>query len=216
MWSINDPVINSGSALLWTLGNAGPPNNPVPTITSVSPATAPIGGQAFTLTVNGSGFIPTSAVNFFLYDRPTTYISGTQLKAEIPAEAIAPNAAPSVYVYVDNPTPGGGESNFITFPLSSAAPTITSISPTSATAGSFSFSLTINGTGFSQTQSAVYWNGTLLQGLGKVVVSPNQMIVGIPYTLIASSETAQVTVVNAPPGGGTSSPATFTILSPTQ
>jgi subtilisin family serine protease len=216
MWSINDPVIINGSALLWTLGNSGSPNNPVPTITSISPATAPIGGQAFTLTVNGSGFIPTSAVNFFLYDRPTTYISSTQLKAEIPAEAIAPNAAPSVYVYVDNPTPGGGESNFITFPLSSAAPTITSISPTSATAGSFSFSLTVNGSGFSQTQSAVYWNGTLLQGLGKVVVSPNQMIVGIPYTLIASSGTAQVTVINAPPGGGISNPATFTILSATQ
>jgi hypothetical protein len=76
--------------------------------------------------------------------------------------------------------------------------------------------LTINGTGFNQAQTAVYWNGTLLQGLGKVVESPNQMFVGIPYTLIASSGTAQVTVVNAPPGGGTSNPTTFTILSARQ
>jgi subtilisin family serine protease len=33
MWTINDPVIVSGSALLWRLGKSTPPNNPVPTIT---------------------------------------------------------------------------------------------------------------------------------------------------------------------------------------
>ena len=39
-------------------------NNPVPTITSLSPASAVKGGAAFTLTVNGTNFVSTSVVNF--------------------------------------------------------------------------------------------------------------------------------------------------------
>lgn len=214
MWTVNDPVISSGSALLWTVGNNIPPNNPLPIITSLSPSSAPVGGPAFTLTVNGTGFVPTSAVNFDLYDRPTTFVSSTQLKAEIPASAIGPNVAPSTYVSVVNPPPGGGESNLITFPLSSAAPTITSLSPSSVTAGAFSFSLTINGTGFNPAQSEVYWNGTLL-GLG-TFIDPTQMIIGVGYNLIKTPGPVQITVVNVPPGGGTSNATTLTVLSPAQ
>jgi FG-GAP-like repeat len=214
MWTVNDPVIVSASALLWTIGNNGPPPNPVPTITTVSPPTVQVGGPAFTLTVNGTGFVPTSAVNFDLYNRPTTYVSSTRLTAEIPASAIGPEVAPSTYIWVQNPPPGGGQSKNVTYPLSSAAPTITSLSPASVTAGSFSFSLTINGTGFDQTQSAVYWNGTLL-GSG-FVLGPTQIVVGIGYNLITTPGTVQITVVNVPPGGGTSNVATFTILSQAQ
>ena len=212
MWTVNDPVIVSGSALLWTIGSNSPPNNPTPTITTVSPPTVPVGGPAFTLTVNGTGFVPTSAVNFDLYERPTTYVSSTKLTAEIPADAIGPEVAPSTYIWVQNPPPGGGQSNNVTYPLSNGVPTITSISPTSVTAGSFSFSLIINGTGFSQ--SAVYWNGTLLNQGG--AGNPNQMWLDISYTMIENPGTVQITVVNAAPGGGTSNAATFTILSQAQ
>ena len=210
MWTVNDPVVLSGTALLWTPGNSTPPNNPIPTITSVSPTSAPLNGPAFTLTVNGSGFVPTSAVVFDLYHRPTTYLSSTQLTAEIPASAITSNLAGSTYVWVQNPAPGGGQSNLVTFPLSNPAPTITSLSPPSVTAGSFSFSLTINGTGFGTCN--IYWNGTLLGGGPSF--NPNQLVVTVPYTSIANPGTVQITVVNASPGGGTSNTATFTILSP--
>ena len=70
MWTYNDPVLVSGSALLWTIGNTTPPNNPVPNITSLSPSSAPINGPAFALTVNGTGFVPTSSVTFNLYEQP--------------------------------------------------------------------------------------------------------------------------------------------------
>ena len=207
MWAYNDPVLVSGSALLWTIGNTTPPNNPVPNITSLSPSSAPINGPAFTLTVNGTGFVPTSSVTFNLYGQPTTYVSSTRLTAEIPAESIAQSGT-STYVWVTNPAPGGGESQLVTFPLSSGVPVITSLSPSSVTAASFSFTLVINGTGFGAT--SVYWNGTLLTGGGSG--NPNQLLVPIPYSLIASPGTAQITVVNDPPGGGTSNAATLTIL----
>ena len=38
-------------------------DNPVPAISSLSPANAPV-GTAFVLSVNGSSFLPTSTVNF--------------------------------------------------------------------------------------------------------------------------------------------------------
>jgi len=146
MWTFYDPVIVSGSALLWTPGTFGSTNNPVPSLTSMMPTTVPVNSGPFTLTVKGSGFIPTSAVYFNLHAQPTTYVSETELTAQIPADQIA-QVVSSTYVWVQNPSPGGGESNNLTFSLSSLAPTITSISPPSVTAGSFSFSLVVNGTG---------------------------------------------------------------------
>ena len=212
MWTYSDPVIVSGSALLWTVGNTTPPNNPVPNITSLSPSSAPINGPAFTLTVNGTGFVPTSSVVFNLYQQPTTFVSSTQLIAEIPAESIAQSGT-STYVWVDNPAPGGGQSQLVTFQFSNGVPVITSLSPSSVTAGSFTFTLAVNGTGFGA--ASVYWNDTLLQG-GGVSGNPNQLLVTIPYSLIASPGTVQITVMNYPPGGGTSNAATFTILPQSQ
>ena len=148
---------------------------------------------------------------FNLFPQTTSYVSSTQLTAAIPSESIA-HSGSSTYVWVHNPAPGGGESSLVTFPLSDGAPTITSLSPASVTAGSFSFSLTINGAGFGSC--SVYWNGTLVGGGSSF--NPNQLVVSIPYTLIAAPGSAQITVVNVAPGGGTSNAATFTILPQSQ
>jgi hypothetical protein len=209
MWSINSSVIVSGSALLWTVGNGTPPNNPSPTVTSVSPGTFPLDGPSYTLTVNGTGFVPTSEVYFQLYPQPTTYVGSTELTAEIPAQSIA-QVISSTYVWVTNPAPGGGQSNSVTVNVSTGIPTVTSISPTSVTAGSFSFTLAINGSGFGP--ASVNWNGTPLQGTGGFSFNPNQLLIGVPYTMIQEPGTVQISVTNGPPGGGTSNTATLTIL----
>jgi subtilisin family serine protease len=209
MWSVNSSVIVSSSALLWTIGSSTPPNNSSPTITSVSPTTVPLDGPSYTLTVNGTGFGPTSVVTFNLYDQPTTYVSSSQLTAEIPAQSIA-QVISSTYVWVTNPAPGGGQSNLVTVDVSTGAPTISSISPTSVTAGSFSFTLAINGNGFGP--ASVNWNGTPLQGTGSFSFNPNQLLIGVPYTTIQQPGTVQISVTNGPPGGGTSNAVTLTIL----
>jgi hypothetical protein len=84
-------------------------NNPVPTITSISPATRKAGGSAFTLTVNGTGFVKGSAVRWNGANRTTTYVSTTRLTATILASDIA--LAGTAQVTVFNPAPGGGTSN---------------------------------------------------------------------------------------------------------
>jgi len=73
--------------------------------TPFSPASATPGSGAFTLTVNGSNFLPTSVVAWNGSPRTTTYVSSTQLTSGIDKEDIAVAGFASVSVY--NPTPGG-------------------------------------------------------------------------------------------------------------
>ena len=60
-------------------------NNPHPAISGLSPNRAYAGGPSFTLSLSGSGFVPSSVVRWNGADRPTTFISSTLLTAAIPA-----------------------------------------------------------------------------------------------------------------------------------
>ncbi len=70
-----------------------------PTISSISPSSATVGGSAFTLTVNGSGFTTSSVVRWRGADRATTFVSETQLRASISAGDLASAGTASVTVY---------------------------------------------------------------------------------------------------------------------
>jgi hypothetical protein len=90
-------------------------NNPLPSITSLSPASATVGGAAFTLTVTGTNFLSTSALQWNGSSRTTTFVSSTQLTGSIPASDIA--TAGTAQVKVFNPAPGGGLSNALSFQI---------------------------------------------------------------------------------------------------
>ncbi|MGA2607045.1 MAG: FG-GAP-like repeat-containing protein [Terriglobia bacterium] len=81
------------------------------------------GGVAFTLTVNGTGFVSGSVVNWNAAPLATTFVSGSQLTAIVPAANVA--ASTTASVAVSNPPPGGGVSNVEFFVVSSPATTIT-------------------------------------------------------------------------------------------
>jgi len=78
----------------------------VPSVSSISPAIVQAGSGAFTLTVTGSGFNADSVVNLNGSALPTTFVSATQLTANLPGTAIANYGWASVTV--SNPSPGGG------------------------------------------------------------------------------------------------------------
>ncbi len=84
-------------------------------------------------------------------------------------------------------------------------PTTTSISPTSATAGGSSFTLTVNGTNFLSGQSTVTWNGSTRT---TTFVSATQLTATINAADIASSGTATVGVTT---GCTASNTQTFSI-----
>src|SRR5206468_1661422 len=88
-------------------------------------------------------------------------------------------------------------------------PSVSSLAPSNVLAGAAGFSLTVSGTNFVST-SVVRWNGT---NRATTFVSSTQLRATILVTDVVTAGTAQVTVVNPAPGGGTSNPLTFTIAS---
>jgi hypothetical protein len=193
--------------------NPAPTSNPVPTLASLTPSSTTAGSAAFTLTATGSGFVGTSVVRWNSADRPTTFVSSTQLRASIPAGDVAATGTAQVTVF--NPAPGGGTSAAQTFTITAATtnpiPTLTSISPATVVAGSGAFTLTATGSGF-VGGSVVRWNGA---SRPTTFVGSTQLRAAIPATDVAAAGTAQVTVFNPTPGGGTSAAQTFTIAAPT-
>jgi hypothetical protein len=94
--------------------------NPVPVLTSVSPATAVAGGAGFTLTVTGTGFIQGAQVQWAGADRATDFVGATQLSAAILASDVA--QVGSFNVTVRNPAPTVGPSNALQFAVTSVPP----------------------------------------------------------------------------------------------
>ena len=184
-------------------------NNPAPTVTSLSPMSATAGGAAFSLTVNGTGFVSTSVVKFNGVAKTTTFVSATQLTAAITAADIA--TAGTATVIVTNPVPGGGTSGNLSFTINAAsAPTLTSFAPTSATAGGAAFTFTLTGTGFVAGATVNFGSNPAITPSS---VTSTQIVVTIPAADIATAGTVNVTVTN-PGGGGTSNAQTFAINNP--
>jgi hypothetical protein len=86
---------------------------PRPAITSLSPSSATAGGAAFTLTINGTGFLSGAAVTFGNAALTTTFVSATKLTAAVPAAYISKAATVGVVVY----NPGRITSNSFSFTI---------------------------------------------------------------------------------------------------
>jgi hypothetical protein len=198
------PGGGASNALVFTIT----PPNPVPVLTGLTPNVASVGGPAFILTVQGSGFVNGSIVNWNGGARPTIFVSATQLQAQIPASDIAGLGSSSVTVV--SPAPGGGLSNALTFTVSvqpNPVPVITKLSPASAIAGDDPFTLVVTGSGF-VAGSVAQWNGTTRP---TTVVSATELRALISAADVATAGDATITVVNPAPGGGASNALTLTV-----
>ncbi|HEY2861953.1 MAG TPA: IPT/TIG domain-containing protein, partial [Terracidiphilus sp.] len=182
-------------------------DNPVPGLTSLSPASTIAGGAAFTLTLNGARFVPGTSVSWNGNALTTTYVSATQVTASVPAADIA--LAGTATVAVTNATPGGGVAS-LPFTIDNPVPVLTSISPAAKTAGAATFTLTATGAGFVNT-SAVLWNGTALP---TTYVSASQVTASVGAPAIACGAAVPITVSNSTPGGGISLSKTLTVNNP--
>ncbi len=138
-------------------------------------------------------------------DRPTSFISGTQLQAIIPASDVA--AGDSAQVTVFNPAPGGGTSNSLTFTVFNPLPVVGALLPDAIPATSSSFTLRVRGTGFNPS-SVVRWKDS---NRTTGVDANGDLLAMIPASDVATPGTAKVTVLNPAPGGGTSNALTFTV-----
>jgi uncharacterized repeat protein (TIGR01451 family) len=211
-------VASAGSSQI-TVTNAGPGggtssgvtftvNNPLPFLNWIDPPWATAGNSGVTVTLNGSGFVSGSVVQWNGNSRPTTFVSATQLQVALTAADTA--TAGSSQVTVTNGGPGGGTSAGVTFTINNPAPVLTTLNPSSVMAGSGDLTLTVTGSGF-VSNSVVQWNGSPRP---TTFVTATQLQAALTDADVASGGTTTITVANGSPGGGTSAGATFTVNNP--
>lgn len=158
--------------------------NPVPSITSATGIDA-AAGASMALTIDGTNFVPTSEVNWNGTEVPTTYMSSTQLTAQVsPAELYGVTSA---QVTVTNPAPGGGTSAAYSFVVSSI-PTVTVQAASSSITTAQSLSVTVAVTGnngnSTPTGSVVLSSGNYSSS--SVALNNGTAVISIPAGLLAT------------------------------
>ena len=93
-------------------------SNPVPYITSITPNSVTAKAQIIKVTVNGSGFVQGSSVNWDNSPRTTTYINQTRLIVQLNESDVVGTGRH--YITVINSAPGGGFSNPVPFSVNKA------------------------------------------------------------------------------------------------
>ncbi|MFM8395041.1 MAG: hypothetical protein ACKOB4_14065, partial [Acidobacteriota bacterium] len=207
--TVTNPAPGGGASAASSFTVTAP--NPLPQLTSLTPSTVVQGGAAFTLTINGTGFVNGAIVRWDAQNRTTSFVSSTQLTAQIMAGDIA--GAGTAAVTVVNPTPGGGISNTLTVSITSSSnpvPTLSSISPSVVNAGAAGFTLTVNGGNFIAS-SQVEINGSQR---ATTYVSPTQLTALILSTDIATPGALQVGVRTPAPGGGATTTLSLRVNGP--
>lgn len=207
-------------------------NLPVPGINTLSPANVAADSTTFTLTVNGTGFAPSSLIEFNGAPRffsngssNTIFLSSNQLTTVVnPGDVI--NAG-TVNVTVFSPAPGGGTSNTVALVITPTAlpvPHITSIQPNTVAAGSGGATVTILGTNF---VGAAGFGGTsvsvaTVDGANRATtfISNTELDVTLQAPDVSTTGPLEIAVLNPPapnlnpPGGGESNSIALTIVNP--
>jgi hypothetical protein len=175
-----------------------------PTLTSVSPNSAHKSDSPFTLTATGTNFTISSVLRLDGSGVATTYVSPTSLTCTVTPASLA--AATHTVDVTDTTGPSGTQS----LAIDHAAPTLSGISPSSATVGASNTTITCTGTGFDS--ATVIYAGAL--ALATTYVSATQVTAVFPSTALTAAGTSTITAFNTTPGGGTSAGQTFTINNP--
>jgi hypothetical protein len=188
---------------------AAPGENPVPAISSLTPAFVTAGANGtLKLTIQGSNFVPGAQAQWNGEDRPTNFVSASQVEMEVSgADLVAPGQAS---VTVVNPAPGGGSSNVATFKIGSLGenplPSLAKVTAITRNSNG-TLTLTLAGGGFVNTVQA-RWNGA-----NRTTTFVDATHVRITITAADfSGGSGVITVANPTPGGGVSNELLYTII----
>jgi uncharacterized protein (DUF1800 family) len=182
--------------------------NPVPTVTAVSPAAVPVGN--FSITVTGTKFVDGAKVMFGGQALTTKFVSSTQLTATGTTTASQKDA--TVQVTVANPDPGSMASAALMVKIG-VPPTTVAITPTNVQlhpGETVQFKAVVSGT----TNQAVTWEvNSVAGGNSKVGTISTGGLYTAPSVLTLPA--GIILAINAPSVAGNSSnpPAYVTLLS---
>lgn len=187
-------------------------------LATINPTSTTAPGAAFTMTLTGSGFTATTNV---LWDGAQNGITphagtATQMTADIPAALLTSRGTHQIKVQ-DGVNPA---SDSLIFTVLGGAPTLTLINPANTPvqppAPTATVPITLTGTGFTPT-SKVQWNGatngiTVSAPTGPCPL-PTCLAATLPAALLGPfGSTNDITVLNPPPGGGTSAAQLFKVV----
>lgn len=208
-----DRIAASGVLRVLVFAKPGAPSNPLSftvanpssvVISQLTPAVATIGATGpITLSVTGSGFVPSSLVKFNGSALATTFTSATQLSAAIPADAFLDAGKYGVTVS----SSGDIVSLPVGFEVRNPTPQANALTPRVATAGSAALAVTIDGAGFTKG-SEVLASGS---PLATTFISATRLRAALPAALLTTARTLSLIVQSPGPGGGTSVAQTFTV-----
>jgi len=134
------------------------------------------------------------------------FVGVYQVNAKVPASAPTGNAVPVALSI------GGVTSNTVTMAIQSSVslnpqPSITSLSPPSAQAGSGPVTLTINGSGFIPASSVTFNGAPHIPSF----VNSSQLTISLTASDLATAGSLPVMVTNPGPGGGGSNSVNFNV-----
>lgn len=185
-------------------------DNPVPQITGFSPTGLVAASGSSTVTVNGTGFVPSTVIQVNGTAHSTAWTSPTQVTFTVTDADIANGGTLSLVAV--NPPPAGGASAASSVPVVNPIPGNVTLSPAIVVAGT-STPTTITATGSNFVSSSIIQvNGTARP---TTVISPTQVTFQLTVADQATAAKLSVNVLNPAPSGGTSNTATLTVANPT-
>jgi 6-phosphogluconolactonase (cycloisomerase 2 family) len=186
--------------------------NPIPAITSLTPAGSEAGVPGFTVSLYGMNFINSSTVTWNGVPRAKTYVNSTHLQITVTAaDLLTPGP---VVLTVVNGGPGGGTSNAVVFdvadPGQNPVPTVYTLGEwftIARGAASRQNEIVIHGANFVPGALA-QWNG---QTRPTKFISETELIITLTAYDAAFAGAGELSVLNPGPGGGSSNALTFII-----
>ena len=183
--------------------------SPAPVLAKITPQKAVVGTPGPMLVLTGSGFVAKSVVQLDGATLPTTFVSDGEVRAILPSAKLA--SVGVLHVSVGTSPPGGGASVELPFSVEYSAPTMATVAPTSVVMGATDTTITVSGASFASSAKVTFAGADLATTL----VSATSLSAVIPAAKLVSSGSFDVAVVNPTPGGGASTPISFTVTNPT-
>jgi trimeric autotransporter adhesin len=188
--------------------SSGSSSTPAPTISALSPSSAPVGSPALALKVTGTNFVPSSVVTWNGVALTSTADSSTQMSATVPANVLATSGKATIQV--SDPSPISLTSNSLSFDVTVPVPTITSVTPASAVVGSGAITITLTGQNY--VAGSVVLAGST--HLATTFISSTSLHAILPANLLATVGMLSLTVANPAPQAATSQPFSFSVVTP--
>ncbi len=193
-----------------------------PVITTFTPPNAIAGDPTFTLTVEGAAFVSGATVVWAGVNLPTTFVSATQLTAQVAAARFT-SVGPAAVEVVN---PGGERSDVASYVVvAEPVPTITAVEPDTVQVGSGGFTITLDGTAFRVGAVATLNDGPLATTVvnatritapipAESLTTVRSLVIRVRNPVVALSGPASLHVVITPPSISSFSPSSAIVGRP--